>query len=169
MKKHLLFLFFCVIMIQKHELIAHKVLQQVVNGHTRAFDSKNLYEKPLNSRAIRKWQKAMIGVGKFLEDTAQKQKKLLGDYFMEMHKINRNLINTIKKAYTAKSNQMFDIHIHQEFSHTFAKIEKRARYIQKTLYWVDDTNFDDAQAIKCTQHLAQFIAVTARKARLNLL
>jgi hypothetical protein len=156
------------IVAQKDALIAHAVFQEIVNRHTVAFDSKNLYEKPLNSCAIRKWQKAIVGVGDFLESTAKKQKKLLVDYFVEMHKINRNLINAIKKAYTAKSNQIFDIHIHQEFSDKFAKIEKRARYIQKTLYWVDDTHVDDKKAIKCTQDLAQFIAATARKARLNL-
>ena len=168
MKKYLFFIVFCMVTMQKYELIAHKVFQEVVNRHTRAFDAKNLYEKPLNSCAIRKWQKAMTGVGKFLESTAQKQKVLLVDYFAEIHALNRTLINAIKKVYVAKSNQTFGIHMHQEFSHKFAEIEKSARYIQKTLYWIDDTNVGDAGAIQYTQHLAQFIAATACKARLNL-
>jgi hypothetical protein len=167
-KKHLLCMFFWMIVVQKHVLIGHGVFQEIVNHHTRAFDCKNLYEKPLDAVALRKWQNVIVNVGDFLANTAQKQKTLLMDYFSEMHKINRDLINTIKKSYTAKSNQIIDIHTHQRLSHTFQKIEKRARYIQKSLYWVDDTDVADAQAIECAQRLAQFIAATARKARLNL-
>ena len=167
-KKHLIFIAFCMIVMHTHELIANRFLREIVNHHTRAFDCDNLYEQPLNPVAIRKWQNAVVNMGEFFTHTAQTQKTLLADYFIEMHKINRDLINTIKKSYIVKSNQMTDTHIYYSLSHTFLKIEKGARYLQKSLYWVDDTHANDAQAIECAQHLAQYIASTARKARLNL-
>jgi len=169
MKKRLLFLsVFYGIILYSHELCNQKILREIVCSHTGLLDCKDMYENPLDSKRLCGWQDAILNVKQFVENNSKKEKKYLLSCFAEIHTANQDLINGIKSIYAGNAQARLNLDTCRQFGDKFRAIAKKMRRIQNGLYWVASNYTMETQAIKSVQTLAQFVAVTANKALLNL-
>jgi len=165
MKKVLALSFLCVLSQQAYGLTDQEVLRGVIGSHNRALDNANMYAKPLNDQNLADWELAMFEVKIFVGLNSQANRKYLLDRFNDIKRANDNLIDSIKKAYTAqRNNNGLNEASRLMFQADLAKALEEAKLVQKGLDWIQASSDSEAKAIKLLGTLAACVKTTAGKA-----